>query len=301
MEKSSMLWPFSVQAFVLTFAAGGVSALFVPNGVGPVFLMPPQLAPMPPGFNPFQYEFGLENRFLGHMVPPEIAEPEHYHYHDWHHCNASVSNNVTNDLFEQLVKTRDALEACKQTAFILDGTLMGAWREHGMNPYEIDNDIVIYGEEPAMSCFKEFWIRGLVLFKSDIWRVCTKRKGAPRKDNSPPFAGGKHLYFPYTDLYPYSRFLQANFEQGIYDEWDGQIIKKNFGPTWMPSPPQSFTYRLLTKRFGNWFVPTKKDGIRYVDQEAALSKGARPNSTGNLAAAKFPPIPTAKFPPIQNK
>lgn len=102
-------------------------------------------------------------------------------------------------LFKHLVDVSKVLAQAAPGYFIMYGTLLGAWRDQDVHPWETDVDIVLPAnhynswEEWAPKLEKE----GYIVFVSDILRIC-KKDVDEGPNNRPPWSG---MFFPYLDVY----------------------------------------------------------------------------------------------------
>eukprot|EP01083_Nonionella_stella_P220434 788653_1 len=198
---------------------------------------------------------GSTNNHDGHTV--EITAL------DWTYCNGNYGNR-TDALFEQLIDIRDVFVELNVKHVVWDGTHIGAMRDHGMNPYEIDNDLLVWWSVPDKMVYQKLYDRGLILFEDGCWRICRKRSSG-RRLPIPPWESWWPLtvYFPYTDVYTIDwmkHFARTHLEQfptlkSILENWDGETVKKHFADTYVFVPGENFTEQWLTARYGDWRKP----------------------------------------------
>ena len=169
--------------------------------------------------------------------------------YSWRFCKYG-SQNRSQDLLDQLQCVVKSLHASNESYFIYLGTLIGYARDNGINPYEVDNDIVIEKTLDKPKFAKFLSQCGMILFKYGIWRACML-SDEPRKLDTPPW----RQYLPYTDFYT------AQFDPFV--DWD---FHKNYGRLSIEKRPfygmqisiPSIYSRLLTDRYGNWTKPPQK-------------------------------------------
>ena len=182
----------------------------------------------------------------------EVANHENVNVqttYSWRFCKFG-GRNRSQDLFDQLQCVVKSLHASNESYFIYLGTLIGYARDHGINPYEVDNDIVIEKTLNKPKFAKLLSQCGMIFFKYDIWRACML-SDKPRRVDTPPWK----QYFPYTDFYT------ARFDPFV--DWDFHknygrlsIVKRPFHGMQISVP--SIYPRLLKDRYGNWTKPPKK-------------------------------------------
>jgi len=187
-------------------------------------------------------------------IPEPVTVPVKKRYNNWASC-ARASSNRTQDLFDQLISVRNIFEKHDISHFINFGTLIGLKRHGGMNPFEGDNDVFIEDTIDLQALSNDFEDNGLLLFKYDIWRVCTLSTKSFL--NTPPWAGS---YVPYTDIYQttFHPFRDKWTNNWIYSKkWE--IKKQGFADTYMYVP--SFAKELLEHKYGKGWknnIPSKK-------------------------------------------
>ena len=113
----------------------------------------------------------------------------------WNGCKPRIGAGRTNTLNQQLLKVIDALEELHIDYYVSFGTLIGVLRDGGMNPNEVDNDIVITRLNMTLDVYRVFHKHGLHIFLQDVWRVCFTGGGARYA------AWDVSHYYPYTDIY----------------------------------------------------------------------------------------------------
>merc|ERR1712096_138291 len=133
------------------------------------------------------------------------------------------------------------------------GSLIGAIRDHTMNPYEVDNDIMLTTSTLPPGVFQSLFDRGYIMFKHDvgdpkyientIWAMCKYSK--VKREALGPWNATN--YFPYTDVYPIS-FIGSY--TGVH--WIDQRVKKvDFADTFMYVPvDEKFIDQWMTARYG---------------------------------------------------
>eukprot|EP01063_Lacrimia_lanifica_P011823 TRINITY_DN18509_c0_g1_i1.p1 TRINITY_DN18509_c0_g1~~TRINITY_DN18509_c0_g1_i1.p1 ORF type:complete len:308 (+),score=33.07 TRINITY_DN18509_c0_g1_i1:29-952(+) len=186
-----------------------------------------------------------------------------YDCDDGHH-----GGNRTARLFSQLVRVRGALEAAGIAHALAYGTLIGALRDGGMNPFEIDNDVVLVGRGEARleartlpdGFFEALWARGLIAPRSSPrrFKVCDARRDFSRRDpdskGTMPCWGNDMddpVYFPYTDLYKCD------------DPCDTEVVRIGFADTYMYIPPVAAAVAALDTEYQQgWRAPPTGEPYR---------------------------------------
>ena len=182
---------------------------------------------------------------------------------EWNYsdCNDTVSANRTNQLFEQLKALRNAFMKHDIAHTLAFGSLVGAIRDHMINVYEVDNDVMLIDPAPfPVAFYQTLFNAGYIIFKNDIWRVC-QHSSQRRRANDAPW-DHKKQYFPYTDVYPISEFgkrlctIKSMRIRACNNslEWTDRNVKPvNFGDTFMYVPSNDeFMYTWLGYRYENW-------------------------------------------------
>lgn len=191
----------------------------------------------------------LRGSFLFRKMVPNMAALKLYF---WTDCDLKYENR-TESLRSQLIDIRDAFIASNVSHVITYGTLIGAMRDNGMNPYEVDNDIMLLQTTFPNKLYIELYQRGLILFEYDIWRICRKKNTDEQPEVIPiPWEGH---YFPYTDVYNKSWFDSDESNMNI--TWDGKIIKRKWEDTFMYTTSDSYSINWLEYWYGKdrWKQP----------------------------------------------
>ena len=178
-------------------------------------------------------------------------------------CDRSRGDNFTHTLYGQLRDTIDGLHACGLPSFLAYGTLIGAIRDHGMNPLEVDNDVAAAfeaGHFPTQ-CALELSKRGMAVatVQGLLLKLC--RIAKPMPGLPPPVTSSQQLgpNDPYTDLYTV-RFFQNFQRNGAL--WNGEISFAAFGDRSMPVPGNAIALldSVYTNKTRNldWRIPITK-------------------------------------------
>jgi len=185
-----------------------------------------------------------------------------YMYYDRHISNIATwadcdrtpptsKEDRTRQLFEQLVSTRDALDSCGFPFWVWQGTLIGAWRDHGPNVAETDNDIFV-PRRPPPECIEALKLHKLLFV--DSGRIC-------RDGNFPDYIWNAHSplreYFIYTDVYWNELHHELRIKNTDFMDmfWRLNTIQVPFGVNeTMPSPKRDLAMQCLNHLYKNWNV-----------------------------------------------
>lgn len=173
-----------------------------------------------------------------------------YKTYSWKNC--LKTENTTKQLFEQLVRVRDAFDEVSTDYVIGYGTLIGAIRDHSMNKNEVDNDFMVdemqwkrNEQKIKMALLK----RNLILFYDDIPRICDLSNTVYRSSKQ-PWLGGR--YVPYTDIYTitmnYQYIDKKNGNNFKFDSWKTQYTNIDKEKFKIPSVYKT----ILDKKYGDW-------------------------------------------------
>ena len=101
----------------------------------------------------------------------------------WENCK-ELSGNIHDTLFDQLKRF---VSIINETEYVIAyGTLLGAIRDKGINPNEVDNDIVVEKTfSPTIELKNKLMQKNLIIFKHDIYRVCDYSQ--TKRSNDPPW------------------------------------------------------------------------------------------------------------------
>eukprot|EP00041_Stephanoeca_diplocostata_P019055 m.404650 g.404650 ORF g.404650 m.404650 type:complete len:556 (-) comp21199_c0_seq1:176-1843(-) len=158
----------------------------------------------------------------------------------WRYCELYTGNNISQALHDQLGVVAECFRQKGIPYYVSYGTLLGIVRDGGINPYEVDNDIVIplnFTITPKMYRFMESF--NLHLFMDGIPRLCYKA-AEPHTLDAP--WGQSKGYMVYSDVYPFLPFFPVEF-----DYFDSGKNKSNL---------LNFSYGVEEVRVGNITVRT---------------------------------------------
>ena len=167
---------------------------------------------------------------------------------NWGHCDRHAN------LETQLLRTLKAFDVCKTTVFLSYGTLIGALRDHGMNPYELDNDLLLLSNSLPHSCKQALYDQGLAVFMhGGVWRVCPIAK--QRSDSYPPWYSVPS--FNFTDVYPLEFQQKDCAARGVrFHSLRHKTIPFLGRQVLIPEDAEAY----LTAYFGDWRHPQVKRG-----------------------------------------
>lgn len=198
-------------------------------------------------------EYGSTVSKPNHVLDEDTGcwvKPVKHKTYSWKNC--LKTKNTTKQLFEQLVRVRDAFDEVSTNYVIGYGTLIGAIRDHSINKNEVDNDFMVdemqwkrKEEKIKMALLK----RNLILFYDDIPRICDLSNTVYRYNKQPWFGG---RYVPYTDIYAITMNYQYidkkhgnNFK---FDSWKTQYTNIDNEKFKIPSVYKT----ILDKKYGDW-------------------------------------------------
>lgn len=182
----------------------------------------------------------------------------------WKVCSRTASvHNISDELFWQMRTVSSVLEQLHVEHALIYGSLLGALNLHNINPREVDNDFVVPHDfilsDDVEARFRQ---RGMVIFKTDIYRACRVRSsGEPWDASRPPF-GSVAGYFPYTDIYPawfHPTFVEPTFGRTDLRSWN--VTRARVRNALLPVPVDEFATAFLTLKYGRSYrEPNNRKG-----------------------------------------
>jgi hypothetical protein len=163
-------------------------------------------------------------------------------------------------LFHMLKNVSMVFKSLGKRHFLSYGTLLGAMRYNDINPFEVDNDIIVYfpfeiDDDLRFSLQKH----NLIIFEQhNIPRICTESNSV-RPSNTPPWQLSKNCI--YTDLYP-TRVQNGIMTDRVmrdvsYDTRDfNELDTLRIRDTLFPALPMNVNMKLIKQRYGpDWMKP----------------------------------------------
>ena len=177
----------------------------------------------------------------------------------WGSCAPYAPGNRSAALKSQLLRVVGALDELGVPYALGFGTLLGAVRDRGMNPMEVDNDIIVDRLPLTEAVRRAFRTRGLHIFTQNVLRVC--EHGVRSPSPQAPWMGAAN-YVPYTDIYDRS-VMRRVFKLEV------SLTDRHFLPTIfnLSVPSDADTKRILA-RYGNWSLPRVTEPHKQVIHDA---------------------------------
>lgn len=171
----------------------------------------------------------------------------------WRNCKElGKTENVHNVLFDQLKRFVSVID--RMEYIISYGTLLGAIRDGGMNPHEVDNDIIMKKNfRPTVDFKNKLMLKGLIIFKHDIYRVCDYSQ--TKRTNAPPWKE----YVPYTDVYNHLPSLKLYHEKPQVFKTKWKRSKMKIRDIYVKTPDIKTSKEFLSLKYGNWGTYQKKN------------------------------------------
>lgn len=175
----------------------------------------------------------------------------------WKKCKHYNGKNIPEDLKSQMQRVVSAFNECDVKYVLGYGSLLGAIRDHSINPNEIDNDFIVDQHFEITYCLRTaLYARGLHIFKDGIYRIC--------EQGSSTGEGPRHpiTYKVYSDLYPQLPYMKLDHTQAVFILKDDITILLDGIEVRIPPMEQSKT--LLRQQYGNWFLTKQPSLNKYL-------------------------------------
>ena len=171
----------------------------------------------------------------------------------WRNCKPlNKTENIHDVLFDQLKRFISVIG--EMDYVIAYGTLLGVIRDGGMNPNEVDNDIVVKKTfRPTMELKQKLMRVGLIIFKHDIYRVCDY--SSIKRRNDPPWVN----YVPYTDVYSHLPSLKPFHAKSTVFKTKWKYSKMKIRGIFVKTPDIKTSKEWLSLTYGSWGRYQKKN------------------------------------------
>lgn len=187
--------------------------------------------------------------------PVKGAKPVDFDKFNWRYCKPPEKNiSIPDALYDQLKRIVSVFNDTEYIAAY--GTLLGIIRDKDINPYEIDNDIIVSKKfRPSYELKMRMIKVGLIIFKHDIYRICDYQS-KPYKKNIPPW--GKR-YVVYTDIYNQLPDIKPfHGKKDVYDKsW--HIQQMPLRDIMINTPDNESAKALLHLTYNNYMQYPKKE------------------------------------------
>lgn len=174
---------------------------------------------------------------------------------DWRDCEESYVNR-TDALYHQLKDLVEVLDRHNMSYIVTYGTLIGVMRDHSMNPFEVDNDILLLDDPVPYSqaLYQDLYDHGLIMIHHEVFRICRRRKRGPRDNNWDPWY--PLYYYPYTDLNTLDTVRRDLWPEKLVESFlassDREIVQRKLGKLSVSTPNDKVAEEYLANLYGDW-------------------------------------------------
>lgn len=168
----------------------------------------------------------------------------------WNGCKPfKKKKSIQEELYMQLVNVVKSLNNANITYALYAGSLIGVLRDNNINPFEVDNDLMISENFFLTEDIRYiFFKNGLHIFKDGIYRACNIGK----KSSTAPWSGD---YTTYSDFYSFLPYIHCNTID-VFSKMDRRRIDHYESVKLLNLsvniPNKKLSQDCLNTRYGNW-------------------------------------------------